>query len=222
MRPRMPRRARSLQVGEYYHVLNRASLRATLFFTQSDYRAFMTLLHETVRRHRLPLVSYCLMPNHWHLVVRPLNHTVLSTSMHWLTCTHAVRWCKAHVRTGCGPLYQGRFKSIPVEPDFHLLRLCRYVERNASHAKFCPRAEDWPWSSAYQRVKKQPRPGLMPLPFFEHDSWLRFVNGAEFDPAVAEAIRKSRPFGSEEWARDRIDLQRLSPSGALGRPRMNK
>ena len=132
----MPRRARVVQPNAYYHVVNRGSLRARLFYSARDYRSFIRVLADTVDRFQLPLLSYCVMPNHWHLVLRPENAEHLSKSMHWLTCTHAHRWCHTHERSGPGPLYQGRYKAIHVQPDVHLMRACRYVERNALKAKF--------------------------------------------------------------------------------------
>jgi putative transposase len=215
----MPRRARGLQEGDYYHVLNRGSVRARIFHNRPDYAAFVALLDETVRRFGLPLVSYCVMPNHWHLVVQPLNLDQLSTSMHWLTCTHAIRWCRAHERAGPGPLYQGRFKSIPVQPDIHLVRVCRYVERNALSAKLVNRAEEWPWSSVNQRCENRPSPALAQLQFLMDTEWIRTVNKYSIDVPVAKAIRQNRPFGSDPWARLRIERMGLGESGERGRPK---
>lgn len=205
----MPRRARVVQPNEYYHVVNRGSLRARLFYSARDYRSFIRVLADTVDRFQLPLLSYCVMPNHWHLVLRPENAEHLSKSMHWLTCTHAHRWCHTHERSGPGPLYQGRYKAIHVQPDVHLMRACRYVERNALKAKFVARAEDWCWGSANQRVRTCHTPKLLPLPFLPMESWLGCLNDASDDEGFAEAIRKNRPFGDDDWA---------GPRARLGRP----
>lgn len=209
----MPRRARVVLPHEYYHVVNRGSLRARLFYTARDYRTFIRVLADTVDAFQLPLLSYCVMPNHWHLVLRPEHAQHLSKSMHWLTCTHAHRWCHAHERSGPGPLYQGRYKAIHVQPDFHLLRACRYVERNALKAKFVARAEDWRWCSANQRVRTCDAPRLQPLTFLSPEEWLQCLNESDDDAAFAEAIRTNRPFGDEEWA---------GPRARRGRPKMNK
>jgi putative transposase len=197
----MPRRARIVLPQQYYHVMNRGSLRARLFYSARDYRAFVGLLADAVDKFGLPLLSYCVMPNHWHLIVRPEHAQHLSKSMHWLTCTHAHRWCHAHERTGPGPLYQGRFKAIQVQPDIHLVRACRYVERNALKAEFVGRAEDWRWCSAYQRVKNRTTPRLLPLEFLAPESWLRCLNESPDDEAFAAAVRKNKPFGDEVWVK---------------------
>lgn len=196
----MPRRARVVFPNEYYHVVNRGSLRARLFYTTRDYRAFVRLLADTVDKFQLPLLSYCVMPNHWHLVLRPEYAEQLSKSMHWLTGTHAHRWCHTHERSGPGPVYQGRYKAIHVQPDIHLVRACRYVERNALKATFVARAEDWRWCSANQRVRNGNVPRLLPLPFLSPESWNACLNEAPDDDAFAEAVRKNRPFGDEAWA----------------------
>lgn len=195
----MPRRPRCVLPGDYYHVLNRASLRARIFQTTHDYRAFVRILSDTVDAFELPLLSYCVMPSHWHLIVRPLTAAQLSTSMHWLTTTHAIRWCRRHKRHGPGPLYQGRYKAIRVQPDFHLLRACRYVERNALKAGYVSRSEDWHWGSAFQRSRNGARPRLMALPFLTPASWLRCLNESPEDGAFARAVQRDRAFGDDDW-----------------------
>lgn len=197
----MPRCPRRVIPDNYYHVLNRASQRARIFQKPADYRAFVRLLADTVETFDLALLSYCVMPSHWHLIVRPVSATQLTTSLHWLTSTHAVRWCRAHTRHGPGPVYQGRYKSIRVQPDFHLLRACRYVERNALKAGLAPRSEDWPWGSASQRARNGNRPRLEPLRFLPPDAWLRCLNESPQDSAFASAVRRDRAFGDDEWVR---------------------
>lgn len=204
----MPRQRRHILAGHYYHVVNRASVRARLFYSAADYRAFVGLLAETVDRYDLPLLSYCAMPNHWHLIVRPVSASQLSTSMHWLTTTHAIRWCGCHKRRGPGPLYQGRYKAIRVQPDIHLLRACRYVERNALKAKLTDLSESWPWGSAFQRCRNRESPRLLPLPFLTPQSWLRCLNESPDDAGFARAIRRGKAFGDDEWVAE----QRVEPA----------
>src|SRR5208282_2122162 len=92
-------------------------------------------------------LAYCLMPNHFRLLLWPRGDRGLSQFMQWLTLTHNQRW-HAHQHTaGSGHLYQGRFKSFPVQSDDHFLTVCRYVERNALRAGLAERAEDWPWGT---------------------------------------------------------------------------
>ena len=87
------------------------------------------------------------MPNHWHLLLWPRTDGELSEVMRWITVTHTQRWHAHRHSSGTGPVYQGRFKSFPVQTDEHFLTVARYVERNALRAKLVERAENWKWSS---------------------------------------------------------------------------
>src|SRR5690349_16171191 len=96
-------------------------------------------------------LAYCVMPNHWHLVLWPRRDEDLSRFMAWVTLTHTQRWHAYRQSAGNGHVYQGRFKSFPVQADEHFLTVCRYVERNALRAKLVDRAEGWRWSSVGRR-----------------------------------------------------------------------
>ena len=131
----MPRTARVAPGGLVYHVLNRAVARLPLFEKTADYEAFERVLLETQQRHPTRILAYCLMPNHWHFVLWPRNDDELTAFLRWLTHTHTMRWHAHHQTAGTGHLYQGRFKSFPVQTDEHLYAVLRYVERNAVRAK---------------------------------------------------------------------------------------
>src|SRR5580658_3294321 len=93
------------------------------------------------------------MPNHWHLVLKPHEDRELSLFVGWLTLTHTQRW-HAHRRdAGSGHVYQGRFKSFPVQADRHFLTVARYVERNPLRANLVASAADWRWSSLWVRAR---------------------------------------------------------------------
>jgi len=113
-----------------YHVLNRANARMTIFENPHDYDAFERVLEEAVERTNMRLLAYCVMPNHWHLVAWPAEDGQLSRFTGWLTLTHTQRRHAHRHSTGSGHVYQGRFKSFPVQDDEHFLAVCRYVERN--------------------------------------------------------------------------------------------
>ena len=114
-----------------FHVLNRANARARIFAKDGDYAAFERVLCETLVRKPMRILGYLVMPNHWHLVLWPEHDGELGAFMQRLTTTHVRRW-HLHRRTvGCGHLYQGTYKSFPIEVDEHLLTVLAYVERNA-------------------------------------------------------------------------------------------
>lgn len=131
-----------------YHVLNRAVGRATLFEKSADYAAFEKVIRQAWERTEMRLVSFALMPNHWHLVVWPSRDGQLSEWAQWLTVTHLRRWHAHHHTEGTGPIYQGRFKSFPIQEDDHYLTVCRYAERNPLRANLVASAEQRRWSES--------------------------------------------------------------------------
>src|SRR5262249_53973057 len=148
----MPRRARNAPGGLVYHVLNRAVARLPLFQKDGDYAAFERVLAKALHEHPMRLLAYCLMPNHCHLVLWPQQDGELTAFLRRVTHTHSMRW-HAHYHTGgTGHIYQGRFKSFPVETDDHCYAVLRYVERNALRANLVKRAEDWRWGSLWRRL----------------------------------------------------------------------
>ncbi len=142
-----------------YHVLNRAVGKGILFEGDGDYLAIERVIDRTFKLMPMRIVAYCLMPNHWHMVLWPKEDGELSEFMRLLTVTHTQRW-HAHRRSaGSGPLYQGRFKSFPIQQDEHFLTVCRYVERNARRANLVKLAQRWPWGSLFKREQPSPRSG---------------------------------------------------------------
>ena len=203
----MPRRPRMAMGGLAYHVLNRAVGRATLFEKPADYVAFERVLGQAWERVGTRIVSYCVMPNHWHMVLWPREDAELSEFMRWLTVTHTQRWHANRHTAGTGPVYQGRFKSFPIEQDDHLLTVCRYVERNPLRANLVKRAENWRWGSLWRRGhgKAAERASLLALldwPVAPPRNWVAVVNRAE-TPDELDAVRRSvvrgAPFGHAPW-----------------------
>src|SRR5258706_11434468 len=140
----MPRIARVVCGGMVQHVLNRGNGRMRLFHKPADYDAFANLLADAAERvPGVRLLAYCLMPNHWHLVLHPKGDGELSSYMRWLSNTHVRRWRQHSHSVGQGDVYQGRYKSFPVQEDAYLARLLRYVESNALRAGLFRRAELW-------------------------------------------------------------------------------
>ena len=225
----MGRSPRVTKAGLVYHVLNRRVMRLPLFQKDDDYAAFEGVLGESLDRPDAPdLLAWCLMPNHWHIVVQAGKRTNLSTWMQWVTVTHTHRW-HAHTQTaGEGPLYQGRFKSFPVQEDRHFLTLCRYVEANARRAKLVRKAEAWRWGSLWARRNRQSvlAPLLRPWPVDRPRTWLADVNRAideETSQRVQQSLLRGVPLGDAAWI-SRI-AKRLGLDSTLrprGRPRKDE
>jgi putative transposase len=172
----MPRRPRSAAPETFFHVLNRSARRTALFSRPLEYRDFLGLLHDGLERHPVRLLAYCIMPNHWHLIVGPVNPLHLSKLLHWVTATHARRLHLRRKTVGLGPIYQGRFKSQVIQAADELVRACRYVERNALRARLVRRAQDWPWCSLSARLAAEERLPLVRTPFLESSAWVGYVN----------------------------------------------
>lgn len=122
----MPRTARSAIGGTIYHVLNRGNGRMRIFRKPEDYPPFLQLMAEAKERAEVEIFGYCLMPNHWHVVIKPAGDQDLAAYFSWLTNTHVKRY-RSHYQGTSGHLYQGRYKSFPVQEDSYLLTLLRYV-----------------------------------------------------------------------------------------------
>jgi putative transposase len=217
----MPRTARAADGGIVYHVLNRGNGRMKIFRKPGDYQAFVDLLIDAKQRAAVELFGFCLMTNHWHLVLRPKGMGDLAAYLSWLSNTHVKRY-RAHYRRTSGHLYQGRYKSFPVQEEHYFLRLMRYVEANPLRAKMVERAQDWQWSSS-GCDRKVSEAMLDAWPVARPPSWLAMVNRpspAEETKQLKECLARGRPFGDERWVEKtaaRLGLQcTLNPRG---RPR---
>ncbi|HXY33921.1 MAG TPA: transposase [Planctomycetaceae bacterium] len=221
----MPRRPRIAPGGLVYHCLNRTVARLALFEKDADYAAFERVLEEAAQKHPTRILAYCVMPNHWHLVLWPRHEGELTEFLRWLTHTHTMRW-HAHFHTsGSGHLYQGRFKAFPIQADDHFYSLTRYVERNALRANLVARAEEWRWTSLWRRLsgsdelKSLLHPWPLPMP----RDWLATVNRPQSESelkAVRQSVNRGTPFGTEQWqARTAKSLGLEWTLRARGRPR---
>ncbi len=220
----MPRRPR-ISTGNYvYHVLNRAIRRTKIFETDIDYQAFEQVLEQTRQKvSDVRLLAYCIMPNHWHLVLWPKHDGSLSEYMRWLTVTHTQRYHAFHESVGMGPLYQGRFKSFPVQADGHFYTLCRYVERNALRANLVRQAENWRWCSLWKRVNNSADISLDKWPIAYPLDWVNIVNQPQSEAelaSVAQSIKRGSPLGSDIWVKRTAKRLRLeSTLRPHGRPK---
>ena len=198
----MPRQARTAPGGIVYHALNRGNGRNELFRKPEDYSAFERIMIAAMKRSPIRLLAYCLMPNHWHMVLWPNNDGEMTEFLRWLTLTHSQRLHAHRHTTGYGHIYQGRFKSFPIEEDESLLKVVRYVERNALRANLVERAQDWRWSSLWRRLNGDRESLLSTWPIDMPSDWVGWVNGAQ-SIAEVEALRNSvnrgTPYGSEAW-----------------------
>ena len=208
-----------------FHVLNRGVGRRRLFEKEGDYAAFEAIVAETLEKCPMRICGYCLMPNHWHFVLWPEHDDDLGAFMQRLTVTHVTRWQRHRHVVGEGHLYQGRFKSFPVETEDYFYQVLRYVERNALRANLCERAEEWRWGSLWRRVHGTPeqRSLLSDWPVSRPRQWVEHANRPQTDAeanAIRQCVARGQPFGSATWAHQTaIDLGLESTLRPRGRPR---
>lgn len=221
----MGRPNRAAQGGYVYHVVNRANARLKIFEKDADYEAFERILAQAVERTATRLLAYCVMPNHWHLVVWPREDGELSRFTGWLTLTHTQRWHAHRQSAGSGHVYQGRFKSFPIQDDEHFLTVCRYVERNALRANLVQQAEDWRWGSLWRwRFGDAEQKQLLATwPVRRSPGWLRHVNEPLSDDelqSLRRCVARGNPYGGDTWNKritKKLGLE--STTRGRGRPR---
>lgn len=208
-----------------YHVLNRGNARRTIFEKDADYAAFERILAETQERIPMRILAWCLMPNHWHLLLWPQCDRALPEFMRLATLTHTHRWHAHRATTGTGHLYQGRYKAFAVQDDGHFLVVCRYVERNALAGGLVERAEQWRWCSLWraQSAPSAQSPCVDAWPVARPCAWVDEVNRPA-NPSEMEAVRRSAqrgtPYGEVTWIERTV--QRLGLESTVrprGRPK---
>jgi len=196
----MPRIARALADNCFYHMINRGNGRQEVFHKDGDYRAFIGLMQQAREKFAVRIHVWCLMPNHFHLLVQPVQAEQLNKMMQWLMTSHVRRYHQ-HYRTS-GHVWQGRYKSFIVQDDDHLLTLARYIEANPVRAGLSETAAQWPWSShsARSATDGDIRPDTLPIAL--PDDWAAYVD-TPFTDAEIEKLRNSvnrqAPFGEEDW-----------------------
>jgi REP element-mobilizing transposase RayT len=169
----MARRIRFQLPGVLRHVMARGNGKMPIFLDDQDYRRFVFLLGEAIEGFDIECWNYCVMPNHYHLTIRPRQPN-LSTAMKELNSEYAQWWNRQHGRVG--HTFQGRFKDQVVEEDSYALELSRYVALNPVRAGLVQRPEDWRWSSSGALLGLKPAPSFLSVP-----STLRLFGDAELD-----------------------------------------
>ncbi len=198
----MARPQRIVLGGYVYHVLNRANGRLRIFRKAGDFLAFEQILAEGIERVSMRLCGYCLMGNHWHLLLWPHRDGNLSDFMHWVTLTHTQRYHASHGTVGIGHLYQGRYKSFPVQDEGYYLTVLRYIESNPVRAALVRKAGEWPWSSLSVCAGREAACGLHEGPVDRPDNWTGLVEThlAERDlHDLQRSVKRGTPFGDRTW-----------------------
>lgn len=195
----MPRVARIVIPGIPHHVTQRGTNRQTVFLSQADRKVYLELLRENCGQTGVRVLSYCLMPNHIHLVAVPQEEHGLAVVLRRTHGRYAQYFNARKQR--CGHLWQNRFYSCPLERA-HLWNALSYVERNPVRARMTVRPEEFEWSSAAAHLTGKDRSRMLGMDFW------REVGGEVF---WADLL------GQDEGERFRTDFRRATYAGkALG------
>ena len=178
--------------GAVYHVTARGNAYQAIFLDETDREKFLAILGETVDRFNWLCHGYCLMTNHYHLLIETVDPT-LSRGMRQLNGVYTQGFNRRHDRVG--HVFQGRYKAILVEKEAYLLELARYIVLNAVRAKIIDAPEDWDWSS-YRATA-----GLDEAPPFLTTDWIL----SQFSDERKKAQRLYRRFVRKEVGRSPWD-----------------
>jgi putative transposase len=220
----MPRARRQTPGDIVYHVLNRANGKQDIFRGVSDFNVFEKVVAEGLKKIPMRLAAYCLMSNHWHMLLWPYNDGDLSKFIHWVTMTHTQRWHAIHNTSGTGHLYQGRFKSFPVQNESYYLTALRYIESNPLRAGLVNRSLDWNWSSlAIRKGIAKDGIAISKGPVDLPDNWLDMVDilpGETDLKKIEHCINRGVPFGRQDWVEQTAKkLHLTSTVKPIGRPK---
>jgi putative transposase len=195
----MPRHGRCLLDGAFYHILNRGNAKQQVFFDKQDYLHFLESVSLALKKHPVDVLAYCLMPNHFHFVVRAKQADNLSKWVHLLMTRHIQNHKKKYESTG--HIWQGRYKDFIIQDEYHLLIVLRYVEANALRAGLVNSSVKWKWSSQFERDREANyllNNNIVELP----ENWQEFVDAPLSEEEAVKLMRsleRQAPFGRDEW-----------------------
>ena len=186
----MPRPRRSCAAGEVHHLINRGNKKARIFIEAADYQEFVTAMADAAERTGVRHMTFCIMPNHFHIVVQSSAENDISSYMQRLMNAHIRNYQERHGTKGTGHIYQGRYRPIQVLTDDHFLNVCRYVDANPLRAGLVDRAEHWPWGGLALKRSRDGRQLLSAWPVEKPADWLDRVNRQQSEVLLNE-IRKA-------------------------------
>lgn len=220
----MSRPLRIEQTDGWYHVMNRGARRQAIYLTEVDRTLFLRLLGRTAARYDIRVYAYCLMSNHFHLLLKTPRAN-LSASMHWFLSSYVRRFNRQNQIDG--PLFRGRFKAILVETGAYVTNASRYIHRNPVAAGVAASPIDYPHSSLPALVGAALRPPWLhsdPLVLPEHEQtdtvslWLTETSPADIETdRFYEAQRVSPVMGTDAFKRRMHRSARSDPETSAER-----
>ena len=226
----MGRLPRVIDDGLVYHAFNRGNNRGDVFLDDADREAFLDALARTKAGRPFRLFGYCLMSNHFHLLLKPEAGQTISRIQQSLAVAHTWHYHKRHQSSG--HVWQGRFKSPVVQDDAHLLVVLRYIEANPLRAGMVADPAEYRWSSFQHHGLGVEDPLLDPFPEWNdlgrtegerRSRWRAKVCASQSKTELStlrDSLRRGRPFGDPQWVdaiAERLEID-LNPR-PRGRPR---
>jgi REP element-mobilizing transposase RayT len=228
----MARQLRIEYAGALYHVTSRGNAQEAIYQNDEDRTEFLSLLNITCNRFNWYCHAYCLMGNHYHLLIET-NTSSLSKGMKHLNGTYTQFFNRSHKRVG--HVYQGRFKGILVEKENYLLELSRYIVLNPVRAKMVRAAKDWPWSSYRATAGMSAAHSCLTTDWLlavfnknqlnAQQAYREFIQQGKNQPSPWENIKNQIYLGSSEFVEDMQckldpdqslkDIPRLQKQGAM-------
>ncbi|OYU35889.1 transposase [Novosphingobium sp. PASSN1] len=200
----MARLPRLVLPGIPHHVTQRGNRRERTFFEDGDYELYLDLLAEAAMRAQVGIWSYCLMPNHVHIIAVPSDEDGLGRTFRHVH-RHYTGYINARLRV-TGHLWQGRFNSVAMDEP-HFVTALRYVALNPVRARLVARPQDWRWSSTGAHLARRDDGVVKVAPALERVGDFAAFLSEDFDEALSyAALRKAesvgRPVGSAAWLAD--------------------
>lgn len=200
----MPRIARAVAVGYPHHVVQRGNNKERVFFNKKDREQYLSLLKKYSDKWNSPILVYCLMNNHVHLLTRPTIEESLYKMMQGVTLCYTQYINRTYKRTG--RLWESRYYSCIVDKEIYLWAVARYIEQNPKRAKLVKVEEDFPYSSARAHIIGV-RDAVLGEELFEEEQrkdYLEFIRASipkrEIN-SIRYHTRTGRPYGNEEFLR---------------------
>lgn len=177
----MPYRTDEFTKGQYYHVYNRGAGKSKIFFNQENYKYLIQLIEKNYQKYGMGIITYCLMPNHYHFLIQQLTDVPISKFINVLFNGYVQALNRQQNRTGT--LFEGRFKHVLIDEWKYLIHLCRYIHLNPVKARLVSKPEEWEFSNYKEWIGM--RDGILKDADFikEHfensNTYIQFVHNVE-------------------------------------------
>lgn len=213
----MARKLRLEEEGGVYHIINRGNYRGNIFQSAKAKTAFLKCLSEVCKKTGWRVYAWCVMSNHYHLAIETPRANLVD-GMRWLQSTFSMRFNR--LRRENGHLFQGRYKSLSVDPKTGLGPLCHYIHLNPVRAKICAIDElgAWPWDSFHWLMDPKARPS-----WYEAEPALRHAGELEDSPDGRRNYAKYLAWLAEdEPAQKELNFANMSKGWAIGSVKYKK